>query len=140
MSESDPRTDFDHAGVATDDADALADQYATILGCRQVHAETFDGMDVRFLEFENGYIELLEPQGDGPIASYLDEHGAGIHHLAVATDDIERSLARARDHGVELVDSEPRAGAWGHEVAFLHPRSTGGVLLEFVGTDPSNHD
>jgi methylmalonyl-CoA epimerase len=139
MSEGAPRTALDHAGIATDDADALADQYATILGCRQVHAETFDGMDVRFLDFGNGYVELLEPQAEGPIASYLDEHGTGIHHLAVATDDIERSLARAREHGVELVDSEPRAGAWGHDVAFLHPRSTGGVLFEFVGTELPPH-
>jgi methylmalonyl-CoA/ethylmalonyl-CoA epimerase len=92
-------------------------------------------MAVRFLEFENGYVELLEPQDEGAIASYLDEHGPGIHHLAVATSDIERSLALAREHGVELVDSEPRPGAWGHEVAFLHPRSTGGVLLEFVETE-----
>ena len=123
---------FDHAGVATDDADGLADLYAEVLGCSVAHEETFDGMWVVFLEPGNGYVELLEPRDGGPIASYLDDHGPGIHHLAFATEDIEAALYRARDAGVDLVDEEPRPGAWGHDVAFLHPGSTGGVLLEFV--------
>jgi methylmalonyl-CoA/ethylmalonyl-CoA epimerase len=97
------------------------------------HEETFDGMRVVFLDLGNGYFELLEPVGDdGAIARYLDRNGPGIHHLALATEDVEAALATARDHGVDLVDEEPRPGAWGHEVAFCHPRSTGGVLLEFV--------
>jgi methylmalonyl-CoA/ethylmalonyl-CoA epimerase len=128
-------TAFDHAGIATDDAAALAAQYTAVLGCELAHEETFDGMAVVFLDFGNGYIELLEPLNDGPVARYLDEHGPGMHHLAVATDDIERALARAREHGVDLVDTDPREGAWGHRVAFLHPNSTGGVLLEFVEKD-----
>jgi len=123
---------IDHAGIATDDADALADLYVDLLGCERAHEETFDGMFVVFLDLGNGYFELLEPQDGGTIARYLDEHGPGIHHLAVATDDIEKALDRARACGVDLVDEEPRPGAWGHEVAFLHPGSTGGVLLEFV--------
>ena len=123
---------FDHAGVATDDADGLADLYAEVLGCSVAHEETFDGMWVVFLEPGNGYVELLEPRDGGPIASYLDDHGPGIHHLAFATEDIEDALARAREAGVDLVDEAPRPGAWGHDVAFLHPASTGGVLLEFV--------
>jgi methylmalonyl-CoA/ethylmalonyl-CoA epimerase len=123
----------DHAGVATDDAGALADQYETLLGCERVHEETFDGMDVVFLDFGNAYFELLEPlESEGAIARYLDSNGPGIHHLAVATDDIEATLATARECGVELIDEEPRPGAWGHDVAFLHPKSTGGILLEFV--------
>lgn len=125
-------TTIDHAGIATDDADALGELYVELLGCEQVHEETFDGMLAVFLDFGNGYFELLEPQDGGTIARYLDEHGPGIHHLAVATDDIDAALDRARACGVELVDEEPRPGAWGHQVAFLHPRSTGGVLLEFV--------
>jgi methylmalonyl-CoA/ethylmalonyl-CoA epimerase len=123
---------FDHAGIATDDADGLADLYVDLLGCERAHEETFEGMYVTFLDFGNGYVELLEPQEGGTIARYLDEQGPGIHHLAVATDDIEAALDRARTCGVDLVDEQPRQGAWGHEVAFLHPRSTGGVLLEFV--------
>lgn len=123
---------FDHAGVATGEADALADLYADVLGCSIAHEETFDGMWIVFLDFGNGYIELLEPRDGGPIASYLDDNGPGIHHLAFATEDIARGLGRAREAGVTLVDEEPRAGAWGHEVAFLHPESTGGVLVELV--------
>jgi methylmalonyl-CoA/ethylmalonyl-CoA epimerase len=123
---------FDHAGIATDDADGLADKYATLFEADRVHEETFDGMAVVFLDFGNGYLELLEPLDCGAIASYLDENGPGIHHLAVATEDIEAALHRAREAGVALVDERPREGAWGHDVAFLHPKSTGGVLLEFV--------
>jgi methylmalonyl-CoA/ethylmalonyl-CoA epimerase len=125
--------EFDHAGIATTDAAALAEQYAELLDAGVAHEETFDGMQVVFLDLGNGYFELLEPRGsEGAIADYLDRNGPGIHHLALRTGDVEGALATARDLGVELVDEEPRAGAWGHDVAFLHPRSTGGVLLEFV--------
>jgi methylmalonyl-CoA/ethylmalonyl-CoA epimerase len=124
---------FDHAGIATRDADELAAQYESLLGAPVAHVEEFDGMSVVFLEFGDSYFELLEPLDDeGAIASYLDRNGPGIHHLALATDDIEGALDTAREEGVELVDEEPREGAWGHEVAFLHPGSTGGVLLEYV--------
>jgi methylmalonyl-CoA/ethylmalonyl-CoA epimerase len=125
-------TQFDHAGIATEDANRLADLYVDLLDCERVHEESFDGMSVMFLDFGNSHVELLEPREGGTIARYLDEHGPGIHHLAVATDNIEAALDRARARGVDLIDEEPRPGAWGHEVAFLHPRSTGGVLLEFV--------
>ena len=124
---------FDHAGIATADADALAEQYATLFDASVAHEEQFDGMAVVFLDLGNGYFELLEPiDGEGAIAGYLDENGPGIHHLAVATDDVDAALDRARGMGLDLVDEEPRRGAWGHDVAFLHPKSTGGVLLEFV--------
>jgi methylmalonyl-CoA/ethylmalonyl-CoA epimerase len=66
------------------------------------------------------------------VARYLDEQGPGLHHVALATDEIEGALAAARGAGVELIDESPRPGAWGHEVAFCHPKSTGGVLVEFV--------
>ncbi|MFC7068946.1 methylmalonyl-CoA epimerase [Halobaculum lipolyticum] len=124
---------LDHAGIATDDAAGLAALYADLLDCEVVHEEEFDGMGVVFLAVGDSSLELLEPLDDeGTIARYLDRNGPGIHHLAFATDDVEAALERARDHGVELIDEEPRPGAWGHEVAFLHPRDTGGVLVEFV--------
>jgi len=124
---------FDHAGVATDDADTLATLYTDLFEFEVAHEETFDEMAVVFLDCENGYFELLEPlDGDGAVSSYLDRNGPGIHHLALETDDIERALDRAREHDVDLIDDEPRPGAWGHSVAFLHPESTGGVLIEFV--------
>ena len=123
---------FDHAGIATDDAGGLADLFCELLGIEVAHEETFDGMTVIFLDCESGYFELLEPSGEGAIATYLDRNGSGIHHLACATDDIDGALDRAREMEIELVDDEPRPGAWGHDVAFLHPKSTGGVLIEFV--------
>jgi methylmalonyl-CoA/ethylmalonyl-CoA epimerase len=124
---------FDHAGIATTDAAELADLYGDLFGCEVVHEEDLDGLTAVFLDLGNGYFELLEPQGeDNAIAAYLSENGPGIHHLAVETDDVEKALDRARERGVEPIDEEPRPGAWGHDVAFLHPRSTGGILLEFV--------
>ncbi|TYL38764.1 methylmalonyl-CoA epimerase [Natronococcus pandeyae] len=123
---------FDHAGIATDDARSLAELYADLFGLEIAHEEEFDGMRVVFLDCDNGYFELLEPLEDGTISRYLENDGPGIHHLALATDDIEAALETVREHGVELVDEEPRPGAWGHTVAFLHPRDTGGILIEFV--------
>ncbi|EMA50796.1 methylmalonyl-CoA epimerase [Halococcus salifodinae] len=123
----------DHAGIATDDADVLAELYTDLFGFEVAHEETFDGMNVVFLDCGESYFELLEPLGgEGAIARYLDRNGPGIHHLALETDDVAAALDRAREHGVELIDDEPRPGAWGHSVAFLHPGSTGGVLIEFV--------
>jgi len=124
---------FDHVGVAARDAADLADLFDGLLDAPVAHEETFDGMEVAFLELDDGgYFELLEPADGGAIADYLDREGPGIHHVALATDDLPAALDRARDLGVDLVDEEPRPGAWGHEVAFCHPRSTGGVLVEFV--------
>jgi methylmalonyl-CoA/ethylmalonyl-CoA epimerase len=124
--------EFEHAGIATADADGLADLYADLLGCERVHDERFDGMEIVFLDMGNGYLELLEPLEDGPIAEYLEGNGPGIHHVALRTDDLEGALDRAREHDVRLIDEEPRPGAWGHEVAFLHPEDTGGILIEYV--------
>lgn len=124
--------EFHHVGVATDDYKALVNRFGALFDAPVAHEQRFDDMTIVFLELENGYIELLEPRDGGVIAQYLDEYGPGLHHLAIATDDIEGALEAARDVGVDLVDSEPRPGAWGHEVAFLHPGSTGGVLVEFV--------
>jgi methylmalonyl-CoA/ethylmalonyl-CoA epimerase len=89
-------------------------------------------MEIHFLAVGDSYFELIEPVEPGPIQSYLDEHSPGIHHLAVSVSDIESALEHARHHDVRLIDETPRPGAWDHEVAFLHPNSTGGVLIEFV--------
>ena len=123
---------FDHAGVATENAESLAFRYEDIFGCEIAHEERFGDLKIIFLGLENGYFELLEPREEGTIAEYLENHGPGLHHVALATDDIAAALDDAVDAGVDLVDEEPRPGAWGHEVAFLHPESTGGVLVEFV--------
>ena len=123
---------FDHAGIATEDAGQLADLYGDLFGLEVAHEEEFDGMRVVFLETGEGYFELLEPLEEGTISKYLEENGAGIHHLALATDDIAGALETVREYDVSLIDEEPRPGAWGHSVAFLHPKDTGGILIELV--------
>ncbi|MFB6304695.1 MAG: methylmalonyl-CoA epimerase [Haloferacaceae archaeon] len=127
-----------HVGVATDDAASLADLYVDLFGASLAHEERFEGMRVAFVDVGGAFLELLEPvESEGPIARYLDQQGTGIHHVALATADVEAALDRARDLGVDLVDESPRPGAWDHDVAFLHPGSTGGVLVEFVATGES---
>lgn len=125
---------FDHVGVATDDATALAETFSHLLHAPVVHEERFDGLDVTFLDLAgDGYFELLEPVDDeGTIARFLADHGPGMHHVALRTENLEGALDRAREQGIRLIDEEPRPGAWGHQVAFLHPTDTGGVLVEFV--------
>ncbi|ERG88527.1 MAG: methylmalonyl-CoA epimerase [halophilic archaeon J07HX5] len=123
---------FAHAGIATDDAAGLAAKYTALFDRPIVHEETIDGMAVVVLGLDGADLELLEPRDGGPIATYLDRKGPGIHHVAFATPDIGAALERAREQSIELVDDQPRPGARGHDVAFLHPDSTGGVLVEFV--------
>lgn len=126
---------FHHTGIATDDAAPLVERYGALFDAPVVHEETVDDLRVTFLELENGYFELLEPQSgaEGAVASFLDREDGGVHHVALAVEDVAAALATARDVGVDPIDEEPRPGAWGHEVAFLHPGDTGGVLIEFVG-------
>lgn len=124
--------EFDHAGIATRDVAGTADRFGSILDAPVVHEEQFDGMSLVFLSVGDGYLELIEPDDGGTIDTYLERNGPGIHHLAFATDDVGAALERARKHGVRLIDETPRAGAWGHTVAFLHPESTDGVLVEYV--------
>jgi len=123
---------FDHLGVATESGADLAETFETLFDASLVHEERFGGMIVRFLDLGRGYFEILEPHETGTISQFLSRNGPGIHHVALRTADLDAALDRARDAGVELVDEEPRPGAWGHDVAFLHPNSTGGVLVEYV--------
>lgn len=124
--------ELDHVGIATPDAAGQAAAFAELLDASVVHREEFDGLDVVFVELPSGYLELLEPLEDGTVQRFLDREGPGLHHLAFRTDDIEAALAHAEALGIDRIDAEPRPGAWGHQVAFLHPGSTGGVLVEFV--------
>ncbi|MFB6167447.1 MAG: methylmalonyl-CoA epimerase [Haloferacaceae archaeon] len=125
--------EFHHVGVATPDAAGVAATLSDLFGLAVAHEERFDGLQIVFLDAGSGYVEALEPTEEtGPVAHFLDRRGPGIHHLALRTDDVAASLDAARTAGAEPVDDEPRPGAWGHEVAFLHPDSTGGVLVELV--------
>ena len=124
-----------HIGIAVRDIGEAGRFYGSVMELERLGEETVEGQKVRVAMFRCGEsrIELLEPTSpDSPVASFLEKRGPGIHHLALSTDDVARELERMKQAGVRLIDSEPRIGAGGHRIAFVHPRSTGGVLLELV--------
>ena len=126
---------IDHIGIATNNIDEAARFYLESLGLQMDHTEEVASQRVRvaMLPLGESRVELLEPTSeDSPISKFLAKRGPGIHHLAVRVDDIRRSLAELKDQGARLIDEQPRAGAGGCLVAFIHPSSTGGVLLELV--------
>jgi len=126
---------IDHVGVAVDDLDAVIAVYEGSLGMAQVHRETVDsqGVEAVLLDVGEGHVELLRPLGaETAVGKFLEKRGPGLHHVAYAVADIGATLGALGEAGVELIDSEPRRGIRDSQVAFLHPRSTGGVLTEIV--------
>jgi methylmalonyl-CoA/ethylmalonyl-CoA epimerase len=126
---------IDHIGVATEDLDGAIALYEGTLGMPVAHRETVEsqGVEAVLLDVGEGHVELLRPLGpDTPVGKYLEKQGPGLHHVAYAVDDIEGVLGSLRDAGIELIDAEPRVGIRDSRVAFVHPRSTGGVLTEIV--------
>jgi methylmalonyl-CoA epimerase len=128
---------LDHLGIAVADLEAGIRLYRDLLGLELERIEEVpqEGVRVAFLKLDRsgsaGHVELLAPTGSaGAIARFLKKRGPGLHHLAVAVDDIARVMAACRAAGLELLDSVPRPGAGDKPIAFLHPRSTGGVLIE----------
>jgi methylmalonyl-CoA/ethylmalonyl-CoA epimerase len=123
-----------HVGIAVKRLDPAIERYRR-LGFEPEYVETVpsQGVRVAFLPAGAARIELVEPLSDSsPVARFLAERGEGLHHLAFSTDDIVSTLRRLSDDGFELVDRIPRPGAHGRMVAFLHPRSAHGVLIELV--------
>jgi methylmalonyl-CoA/ethylmalonyl-CoA epimerase len=126
---------IDHIGVATDDLDGAIALYEGTLGMPVAHRETVEsqGVEAVLLDVGEGHVELLRPLGeDTPVGKYLAKKGPGLHHVAYAVGDIDETLGKLKDAGVELIDSEARVGIRNSRVAFVHPRSTGGVLTEIV--------
>lgn len=126
---------IDHIGVATDDFEGALVLYEKTLGMPLAHRETVEsqGVEAALLDVGDGHVELLRPLGDDtPVAKYLTQKGPGLHHVAYAVGDIEQVLEQLKDAGIELIDEEPRVGIRDSRVAFIHPRSTGGVLTEIV--------
>jgi methylmalonyl-CoA/ethylmalonyl-CoA epimerase len=126
---------IDHIGVATDDLDGTLALYEKTFGMPLAHRETVEsqGVEAALLDIGDGHVELLTPlEPDTPVGKYLAKRGPGLHHVAYAVRDIDDVLGRLKGAGVELIDSEPRQGIRNSRVAFLHPRSTGGVLTELV--------
>ena len=128
---------INHLGIATKGIDEALKFWSDALGLENVHTEIVEDQKVRvaMLPIGESRIELLEPTSDdSPISKFLEKRGPGIHHIAVEVDDIAASLALLKSQGMRLIDEEPRHGAEGCLVAFVHPASTNGVLLELVQT------
>ena len=126
---------IDHIGVAVDDLDAAIELYRGGFAMAEQHRETIEAFDVEavLLEVGDGHVELLEPlAADTGVGRFLTRHGPGLHHVAFRTDDLDVALAAVRAAGLRLIDDEPRAGAQGARVAFLHPEAAHGVLTELV--------
>jgi methylmalonyl-CoA/ethylmalonyl-CoA epimerase len=126
---------IDHIGVATDDLDGASALYEGTMGMPVAHRETVEsqGVEAVLLDVGEGHVELLRPLGpDTPVGKYLERKGPGLHHVAYAVDDIVGVLGKLKESGIDLIDSEPRIGIRRSRVAFVHPRSTDGVLTEIV--------
>lgn len=124
---------IDHIGIAVKSIDATGQLYNGLLGLQYAGNETVAEQKVTTAFFPVGdtEVELLESTApDGPIAKYLEKKGEGVQHIAFRVENIEEALAELRSKGVQLIDEKPRRGAGGAKIAFLHPKSTFGVLIE----------
>jgi methylmalonyl-CoA/ethylmalonyl-CoA epimerase len=126
---------LDHIGVAVDDLEEAVSLYSERLGMPVQHRETVEeqGVQAVLLGVGDSHVELLSPLGpETAVGRFLERNGPGMHHVAYGTDDIESALQDARAAGLALIDEQPRTGIRGSRVAFVHPKSTGGVLTELV--------
>jgi methylmalonyl-CoA/ethylmalonyl-CoA epimerase len=124
-----------HVGVAVADLDAAVRTYERLFGGRLEHRERVEdqGVEAASMRLGDGRVELLAAlDADTPVGRFLAKRGEGMHHIAYAVDDVGETLRRLAAEGVELIDSQPRRGMFGLEVAFVHPESVHGVLSEVV--------
>jgi methylmalonyl-CoA/ethylmalonyl-CoA epimerase len=122
-----------HIGIAVRAIDELLPFYRDLLGLDDHPLEDSDGARIAGLAAGDSLVELLEPNtADSPISRFIDRRGPGIHHICFAVPDLDDTLARCRANGIKLIDDTPRIGAGGKRIAFLHPASTGGVLIELT--------
>lgn len=126
---------LDHIGIAVRQLEDAVRPYTDGLGLQLEGVEevTTESVRVAFLTLGESHIELLEPLGgQSPVAGFLEKRGEGVHHLAVAVPDIRLAMDRARRAGLRLLSEEPKPGAGGSKVCFVHPKDFGGVLVELV--------
>jgi methylmalonyl-CoA/ethylmalonyl-CoA epimerase len=124
-----------HVGIAVADLDASIRMYESVFGAATLHraVNEKEGLEAAFVRTGDGEVELMSAlREDSPVGKFLAKRGPGLHHVAFAVTDIDQALAEARAAGVELIDPEPRVGMHGTRIAFLHPKSMGGVLTELV--------
>ena len=123
----------DHIGIAVKDLEQAKKFYTDILGMKATGEEVIEQQKVKvcFIPTGDSELELLEStSADGPIAKFIEKKGEGIQHMALRVDNIEKTLADLKEKGVRLIDEKPRYGAGGASIAFVHPKATGGILLE----------
>ena len=128
----------DHIGIAVSNLEESLKLYTDVLGLKLHGTETIAEQKVKiaFLPLGDTEIELLEATApDGPIAKFIETKGQGIQHIALKVDDVEKALAEFKGKGMRLIDETPRYGAGGAKIAFLHPKSTNGVLIELCQRD-----
>jgi methylmalonyl-CoA epimerase len=126
---------LDHVGIAVHSLDDSLPLFESITGVKGYGRETVEsqGVEVVFVGEGAGRLELLAPlRPDSAVARFLEKRGPGMHHLCYRVDDVAAELAAYEARGAQLIDRAPRPGAHGHQVAFLHPKSTGGVLVELL--------
>jgi methylmalonyl-CoA epimerase len=126
---------LDHIGVAVEDLDASLELYERDYGMTLVHRETIaeQGVEAALLDVGENHIELLAATGpDTPVGKFIAKKGPGMHHVAYQVDDIESTLAALKQSGLRLIDEKPRIGIRNSRVAFLHPKTAGGLLTEIV--------
>jgi len=126
---------IDHVGVAVEDLEAAIALHEQTYGLALAHREVVEeqGVEAVLLDIGASHVELLRPlQPDTAVGRFLASRGPGLHHVAYRVDDIDAALDALRDRGMQLIDETPRAGIRDSRVAFVHPRSTGGVLTEIV--------
>ncbi len=134
--------EIDHIGVAVENLDESIALYRDRLGMREQHRETVEefGVEAALLEIGDAHVELLTPvSAESAVARFLARSGPGMHHVAYRTRDIDATLLRLRESGVRLIDEQPRGGIRDSRVAFVHPKSTGGVLTEIVQPPEGDH-
>ena len=128
-------TEIDHVAIAVRDLDAAIAWYQSALGARVAHRERIehDGVEGALLKVAESFIQLLSPTTDSsPVARFLERNGEGIHHVGYRVADCAAALEKMRAAGAQLIDAMPRAGSRGTTVAFVHPRSAFGTLIELV--------
>jgi methylmalonyl-CoA epimerase len=128
-------TEIDHVAIAVRDLEGAVDYYRTTFGVEPVHREVVekDGVEEVLLRVADSYIQLLTPvREDSPVARYLDKRGEGIHHVAYRVDDCAAALDRVKREGHQVIDEVPRPGSRGSTVAFVHPKTALGTLIELV--------
>jgi methylmalonyl-CoA/ethylmalonyl-CoA epimerase len=130
-----PYLRLDHVGIAVQDLDAALAQYEGVLGFAVERREVHEGeqVEIAFLRVGESCLELISPHGEGSrLKKHIEKRGEGIHHLCFAVQDLAGRMAALKAAGAEMLDAEPRQGAHGTRVAFLHPRAGRGVLVELV--------